>query len=110
MIKDVIMREIPGEGVPKGLKLCGLSGALGRRGRLGRTRRMAVAPARTAGTQRGHRARRSWWRRLPPGDGPGACPCLRVVGDSLKPPAQLDGGRQLALLIEDSADRVGVGL
>ena len=103
------MRDILGEGVPKRLKLCRLSGALDRRGRLGRARRMAVAPARATGTQRGHRARRSR-QRLPPGDGPGACPCLRVVGDSLKPPAQLDGGRQLALLIEDSADRVGVGL
>src|SRR5208283_6114920 len=98
-----------GRGPQKGLKLCRLSGALDRRGRLGQTRRMALAPARAAATPRGHRVRRSW-RRLPPGDGPGACPRLGVVGDPLKPPAQLDGGRQLALLIEDSADRIGVGL
>jgi len=111
LLRDAVTprSENQGEGGLKGLKLCRLSGALDRRGRLGRTRRRTVVPARAAGTQPGHRARRSRLRR-PPGDGPGACPCLRVVGDPLKPPAQLDGGRQLALLIEDSADRVGVGL
>ena len=33
-------------------------------------------------------------QRLPAGDGPGALPRLRVVGDAGKPPAQLDRGRE----------------
>ena len=55
-----------------------------------------------------HRPRRVRHRR-PPGDGPGASPRLGIVGDPREPPAQLDGGRQLALLIEDSADRSNIG-
>ncbi len=61
-----------------------------------------------AGTQLGHRAKLGWQRR-PPGDAPGARPRLRVVGDSWEPPAQLDNGRQLSLLIEDGADSGGIG-
>ena len=63
----------------------------------------------TARTQRRHWARRVL-QRFPSGDGPGACPRLRVVGDPWEPAAQLDGGGQLALLIENSADRGGIGL
>jgi hypothetical protein len=38
------------------------------------------------------------------------CPRFRVVSDPRKSPTQLDGGRQLSLLIEDGADRGGIGL
>ena len=61
-----------------------------------------------AGTQLGHRAKLGWQRR-PPRDAPGARSRLRVVGDSWEPPAQLDNGRQLSLLIEDGADSGGIG-
>lgn len=60
-----------------------------------------------AGTQPRQRARRGWQRR-PPGYAPSARPRLRVVGDSWEPPAQLDSGRQLSLLIKDDANRVGI--
>src|ERR1700751_4200729 len=70
---------------------------------------MAFRRAHTAGTPPGYRAR--WrWSRLPSDDRPDVCPCRRVVGDPVKPPAQLDCRRQLALLLADSADRGGVGL
>ena len=36
--------------------------------------------------------------------------CLRVIGDSQEPPAQLNGSRYFALLIEDNTDRDGIGL
>jgi hypothetical protein len=62
-----------------------------------------------AGTQPRHRARLDGQRR-PPGDAPGARSRFRVVGDPWELPAQLDSGRQLSLLIEDGADRVGIGL
>jgi hypothetical protein len=62
-----------------------------------------------AGTQPRHWAQLDWQRR-PPSDAPGARPCFRVVGDPWEPPAQLDSGRQLSLLIEDGADRVSIGL
>jgi hypothetical protein len=42
--------------------------------------------------------------------GPGALPCLRVVGDAGEPPAQLDRGRELATLLVDGADRSGIRL
>jgi hypothetical protein len=38
------------------------------------------------------------------------CPRLPVVGDPRKSPTQFDGGRQLALLVEDGADCIGIGL
>jgi len=60
-----------------------------------------------ARTQRHHRARRRR-RRRPAGDGPGALSCLRVV-DPREPLPQLDDGRQLALLVESSTDRRGIG-
>ena len=70
-----------------------------------------IAPAITARMQPDHRTQ---WRRrrqrLPSGDGPDVRPRLRVVGDPRKSPAQLDSSRQLTLLAEDGADRVGVGL
>jgi hypothetical protein len=90
------------------LRFAVLSGGFGRRG-LGRGGRMEFAPALTARSQRDHRAR---WRRprLPSGDGPDVRQRLRVVGDPRKSPAQLDSSRQLTLLAEDGADRVGVGL
>ena len=71
--------------------------------------RMEFAPALTARMQPDHRAR---WRRqrLPSGDGPDVRPRVRVVGDPRKSPAQLDSSRQLTLLAEDGADRVGIGL
>ena len=70
---------------------------------------MGFSLALTARTQPDHRAR---WRRelLPTGDGPDVRPRLRVVGDPRKSPAQLDSSRQLTLLAEDGADRVGIGL
>ena len=37
-------------------------------------------------------------------------PRLRVVGDAWEQAAQLDGGRQLASLIEGGADRGGFGI
>jgi hypothetical protein len=37
-------------------------------------------------------------------------PRVRVVGDAGEPATQLDGGRQLALLIEGGPDRGGVFL
>ena len=49
-------------------------------------------------------------QRRPSGNVPGARPRLRVVGYPWEPPAQLDSGRQLSLLIEDGADRGGIGL
>jgi hypothetical protein len=61
------------------------------------------------GPQPGHRAWLRRWR-LPSGDCPDVCPRLRVVGDPRKSPTQLDGGRQLALLVEDGADCIGIGL
>jgi hypothetical protein len=54
-----------------------------------------------AGTQPRHRAGQQGRQRLPPRDGPGAVPSLRVVSDPRKPPTQLDRRRQLTLLIED---------
>jgi hypothetical protein len=70
---------------------------------------MELTLARSARTQPDHRAR---WRRqrLPSNDGPDVRPRLRVVGDPWKSPAQLDSSRQLALLIEDCADCIGIGL
>ena len=70
---------------------------------------MEFALALTARTEPDHRAR---WRRqrLPPGDCPDVCPRLRVVGDPGKSPAKLDSSRQLTLLAEDGADRVGIDL
>jgi hypothetical protein len=55
------------------------------------------------------RARRRG-QRLPAGYGPRALPRLHVVGDGGEQPAQLDGGRQFASLIEDGADRRGLCL
>jgi hypothetical protein len=70
---------------------------------------MEFAPALTVSTQSDYRTR--WrWQRLPSGDGPDVRPRLRVVDDPRKSPAQLDSSRQLTLLAEDGADRVGVGL
>jgi hypothetical protein len=46
-------------------------------------------------------------QRLPPGDGPGALSRLRVIGDVGEQPAQLNGGRQFALLLIGGADRGG---
>ena len=82
-----------------------LPSGLGRQG-FGRVRRSA---ARAAGTQLDHRAR---WRRqrLPSGDSSDVRSCLGVVGDPRKSPAQLDSSRQLALLAEDGADCIGIGL
>ena len=69
---------------------------------------MVVGLPVLAGTQLDDRAR--WGcRRFPSGDGPGACACLRVVSNPRKPPPQLNGGRELAFLIEDIADRCGIG-
>ena len=72
-------------------------------------RRTEVRLAVLAGTQPRHRWRLGWQRR-PPRDAPGARSRLRVVGDPWEPPAQLDSGRQLSLLIEDGSDRGGIGL
>jgi DNA-binding protein HU-beta len=47
--------------------------------------------------------------RLPAGDGPGAFSRPGVVSDAGEPAAQLDCGRQLAVLFEDSTDRSGIG-
>jgi hypothetical protein len=59
-----------------------------------------------AGTQPRHGAH---WQRRPPSDGPGALRRLPVVGNAREQAPQLDGGRQLAVLIEDGADRGGIG-
>ena len=65
------------------------------------------APAVTAAASASlHRQR----QRLPAGDGPGALPRLRVVGDAGEPPAQLDRSRELAALLVDGADRSGIRL
>src|SRR5208283_3077509 len=74
------------------------------------TRRMTgsqAALAFLARMQQRHRRYRHG-RRLPAGDGPGAGARLRVVGDTGEPAAQLDGGRQFALLIKNGPDRGGV--
>ena len=60
-----------------------------------------------AGAQRYNRGRRDRPRR-PACDGPGALPRLLVVDDAGEPAADLDGGRQLALLLIDGADRGGM--
>jgi hypothetical protein len=87
------------------LRFAVLSGGFGRRG-FGCPRR---SPARAAGTQPDHGAR---WRRqrLPSGDSSDVRSCLGVVGDPRKSPAQLNSGRQLAVLVEDGADCIGIGL
>jgi hypothetical protein len=60
------------------------------------------------GMQPRHRSHRcGQW--LPPGDAPGTGARLCVVGDAREPAAQLDGGRQLSLLIEHGADRGSIG-
>jgi hypothetical protein len=43
--------------------------------------------------------------RLPAGDGPGKSPRLIAIGDARENSAQLNGDRQLAALVEGSADR-----
>jgi hypothetical protein len=48
--------------------------------------------------------------RFPPSDSLGAGTGLCIVGDLGKSAAQFDRSRQLALLIEDSADRGGIRL
>jgi hypothetical protein len=48
-------------------------------------------------------------QRLPAGDDTGPVPCFGVVEDAREDPAQLDGGRELASLIEGSADRCSLG-
>jgi hypothetical protein len=50
------------------------------------------------------------WQRCPAGDGPSARPRLRIVANPGKPPTQLDHSRQLALLVEDGADRSSISL
>jgi hypothetical protein len=50
---------------------------------------------------------RTWRQRLPARYGARALPRLHVVRDAGKQPAQLDRGRQLALLLECSADCSG---
>ena len=47
---------------------------------------------------------------LPACDGPGALSCVRVIEHTRKQPAQLDCGRELAVLLEDDADRGGICL
>ena len=54
-----------------------------------------------------HRSQR---QRLPAGDGAGALPCLRVVGDAREALPQLDRGREFAPLLVDGADRSGIRL
>jgi hypothetical protein len=49
-------------------------------------------------------------QRLPSGNSSDVRPRLRVGGDPRKSPAQLDSSRQLAFLVEDGADCVGIGL
>ena len=49
-------------------------------------------------------------RLRPSNDAPDAGPRLRIVGDPAEPPAQLKRSRQLALLLEDGADRGGISL
>ena len=49
-----------------------------------------------------HRPQR---QRLPARDGPGALPCLRVVGDAREQPPQLERSREFAPLLIDGADR-----
>jgi hypothetical protein len=47
---------------------------------------------------------------VPASNDPGAFPSLRIVGHAREQPAQLDGSRQLALLLERGADRGGLSL
>jgi hypothetical protein len=49
-------------------------------------------------------------QRLPSSNGPGACQCLDLVQDARETPAHLNGSRQLAFLIDGSADRSSIGL
>jgi hypothetical protein len=57
--------------------------------------------------------RRHWGgrllRRLPPSNGPGVRARVGVVTNAWEPPPHLDGGRQFAFLLEDGADRGGIG-
>jgi hypothetical protein len=54
--------------------------------------------------------RRHWLRQwLPSGDGSNMGARLRIVGDAGKEATQLNGGGQLALLLEDGADRGSSG-
>jgi hypothetical protein len=50
------------------------------------------------------------WRWFPTGDRAGALSRLGVVDDAGEQPTQFDGRRQLALLLEESADRSRIGL
>lgn len=52
---------------------------------------------------------RMGWQRCPVGDRPGVQPGLGVVEDAGKQPAQLNRGRQLALLEENGTDGGGFG-
>jgi hypothetical protein len=47
---------------------------------------------------------------LPAGNGPGTGAGLRGVGDARHQPAQLDRGRELAVLLVDGTDRGGLSL
>jgi hypothetical protein len=69
------------------------------------TARCSAVLARMQPRCLGHRRR----SRLPPGDGPGTFPRLGVVSDAGEPAAQLNCGRQLALLFKDSTDRSSIG-
>ena len=53
--------------------------------------------------------RRRLWQRQPADDGPRTLPRSGVVDDARKPPAQLDGGGQLAVTLEYLTDRGGIG-
>jgi len=57
-----------------------------------------------AGVRPRYPSDRARWQRLPAGNDPGAFPRLHGVGDAGKQPAQLDRGRQLAVLLEGGAD------
>ena len=70
---------------------------------------MNTTPACAAVTQPGHRAWRSR-QRLPARNRPDTCSRFRVVANPRKTAAQLDSCRQLALLVEDGADCIGIGL